>query len=126
MEGFQIVPTAISILVVLAVLAATLMTLRWVTSLGFGQTRRSGKAGSSLNVVERHSMGRSGTLLVVRYGGREHVLGVTESSITHLVEGTIDLRDQIAAEAEAEEADSARRNPVVRTIEMLREKSVRR
>ena len=123
MEGLEVVPTAISILVVLAVLAGTLLVLRWVSSLRMGGSRRDRRNGNSVTVVERHSLGRTGSIVVMRYAGREHVLGVTEASITHLADGTIDLRDR--NEAEQEVAQKRAGNPVARTLDSLREKTVR-
>ena len=79
---------------ILAVLAGTLLVLRWVSSLRMGGSRRDRRNGNSVTVVERHSLGRTGSIVVMRYAGREHVLGVTEASITHLADGTIDLRDR--------------------------------
>ena len=123
MEGLEVVPTALSIVVVLAVLAATLMVLRWVTSMRFGGSRKDRRTGNVLTVVERHTMGRNGAIVVMRYAGREHVLGVTESSITHLVEGTIDLRER--NETDEEEAEKRSGNPLLRGLDNLREKTVR-
>ena len=120
-EGFDVVPTLLSIGVVLAVLAGTLMVLRWITSMRFGGSTRPRDTGTSLSIVERHPMGRNGALIVMRYGGREHVLGVTESSITPIAEGTIDLREQVA-ESDLDGDHSGR---VARVIDVLREKTVR-
>jgi len=58
---------------------------------------------------------------VIRYAGTEHVLGVTESSITPLAEGTIDLRS-------LEQEEPAKRSLVSpsNALEALRNKTVRR
>ena len=96
MEGFgglEFVPTVLSILVVLAILFGTLLVLKWVSSLRFGGPGRDRRGVRLVEVVERHVIGRSGAILVLRYSGRELVVGVTESSMTPLAEGTIDLRD---------------------------------
>lgn len=95
MEGFgglEFIPTVLSILVVLAILFGTLMVLKWVSALRFGGPGRDRRGVRHVEIVERHVIGRSGAILVLRYAGRELVVGVTESSMTPLAEGTIDLR----------------------------------
>ena len=118
--GLEFIPTVLSICIVLAVLLATLFALRWVSSLRFGGPGRDRRGSKLVDVVERHVIGRSGAIIVMRYGGREHVLGVTDASITHLAEGTIDLR--------VEEADAGTdgASPKTSRLERLREKTVRR
>lgn len=99
MEGFgglEFIPTVLSILVVLTILFGTLMVLKWVSALRFGGPGRDRRGVRLVEIVERHVIGRSGAILVIRYGGRELVLGVTESSMTPLAEGTIDLRETAA------------------------------
>lgn len=118
--GFEFIPTVLSILVVLIVLMATLFALRWVTSMRFGGPGRDRRGDKLVDIVERHVIGRSGAIVVMRYGGREHVLGVTDSSITHLADGTIDLR------VEADEPGSPQAVPTASRLERLREKTVRR
>lgn len=120
MEGFEVLPTIFSIVVVLLGLGATLLILRWATN---GRSSKSGRGrnGQLIEVVERQSVGRNSSLVVVRYNGTEHVLGVTEASITQLTEGTIDLRG-FDADDESKR-DKANRTKV---IEALRDKTVRR
>ena len=123
MEGLgtlEFVPTVVSILVVLAVLFATLFALRWVSSLRFGAPGRDRRSTKMVDIVERHVIGRSGAIIVMRYGGREHVLGVTDSSITPLAEGTIDLRVEDA------ESTAGLSTPTRSPLERLRDKTVRR
>lgn len=120
MEGFEVLPTIFSIVVVLLGLAATLFILRWATNGKSGKSGR-GRSGQLIEVVERQSVGRNSSLVVVRYNGTEHVLGVTESSITQLTEGTIDLRG-FDADDEPKKGRASRS----KTIEALRDKTVRR
>lgn len=119
MEGFEVLPTILSIVVVLAVLGATLFMLRWATGTrGSGSGRR--KTGQLIDVVERQSVGRNCSLVVIRYNNTERLLGVTETSITALGEGVIDLRETAS--------DEAPQRPRVRAssaLESLRAKTVR-
>jgi len=120
-EGLEVVPTILSILVVLAVLGATLLLLRWATTSRTGSGRRTGRQRQLIEVVERQSLGRNSSLIVVRYNGTERVLGVTESSITPIADGVIDLRD--------EQEDESHRRPKLsptHALEALRNKTVRR
>lgn len=120
MEGLEIVPTIVSIVVVLFVLGATLFVLRWATTGRAGNVRRNRRSAPLVEIVERHAVGRNGALIVIRYGGEEHLLGVTDSSIGPIAEGTIDLRDPVE-----EPIESHRRVSVTGAIEALRNKSVR-
>ena len=120
MEGFEVLPTILSIVVVLAVLGCTLLLLRWATNTR-GGTRR-GRSTSLVEVVERQSIGRSSSLVVVRYNATELLLGVTESSITQLSEGVIDLRE---AEVAVDDAARTRLRPSM-ALESLRARTVRR
>lgn len=121
MEGLEIIPTIISIVVVLVVLGLTLFVLRWATTSRTGRVRRSRREAPLIEIVERHSVGRNGSLLVMRYAGEEHVLGVTESSITAIAEGTIDLRDQVE-----DLEERPRKLRASGALETLRNKTVRR
>ncbi len=121
MEGLEVLPTILSIVVVLAALGATLLLLRWATTSRSGRARRNGRQGQLIEVVERQSVGRNSSLVVIRYNGAEHVLGVTESQITQLTEGTIDLRDH-----DDEDPDVRSRVSPSRTLDALRNKTVRR
>lgn len=120
MIGLEIVPTIISMLVVLAALGLTLFALRWATQSRQGSAKRTRRSTPMIDVVERQSIGRNGSLIVVRYAGSEHLLGVTETTITTLAEGTIDLRDLDPADQGSEEQKTP--GP----IETLRRKTVRR
>ena len=120
MEGFEIFPTIMSIVVVLAVLGATLFILRWATS-RTGSPRKHRHSTPLLEIVERQSLGRNSSLVVVRYAGRERVLGVTDTSITPIAEGTIDLRD-----LDETDADHSQRSGTSSALEALRKKTVRR
>ncbi len=120
-EGLEVLPTILSIVVVLAALGATLLLLRWATTSRSGRARRNGRQGQLIEVVERQSVGRNSSLVVIRYNGAEHVLGVTESQITQLTEGTIDLRDH-----DDEDPDVRSRVSPSRTLDALRNKTVRR
>lgn len=119
MEGFEVLPTILSIVVVLAVLGATLLLLRWATASRGGARR--GRGTSSIEVVERQSIGRSSSLVLVRYNGTELLLGVTESTITQVADSVIDLRET----REPEETPRPRVRPST-ALETLRAKTVRR
>lgn len=121
MEGLEVLPTVLSIVVVLAVLGATLLLLRWATTSRSGRARRHGRPRQLIEVVERQSMGRNSSLVVIRYNGAEHVLGVTESQITQLTEGVIDLRDH-----DDQDSDVRAKVSPARTLAALRNKTVRR
>jgi len=102
MTGTAILPTLVSIVVVLAVLGATLFLLRWASQWRMKSRRRNPK--HRVDMVERHPVGRSGAIVVIRHGDTEHVLGVTEHAITPIsssaapteptdeADSTIDLR----------------------------------
>jgi flagellar biogenesis protein FliO len=120
-EGLELLPTILSIVVVLAVLGATLLLLRWATKSRSGLGRRGGRQRQLIEVVERQSLGRNSSLIVIRYGGTEHMLGVTESQITALTEGTIDLRD-----LDDEDSESRAKIRPAHALEALRNKTVRR
>lgn len=131
MEGFgglEFVPTVLSILVVLVILFGTLMVLKWVSSLRFGGPGRERRGVRLVEVVERHVIGRSGAILVLRYAGRELVVGVTESSMTPLAEGTIDLRHDETAGGDDGAGDEVEQTPVATTsrLERLRDLTTRR
>ena len=125
MTGTAILPTLVSIVVVLAVLGATLFILKWASQWRMKSRRRSNPA-QRVEVVERHAVGRSGAIVVIRHGDTEHVLGVTEQSITPITSGaapkeptddgdsTIDLRDE-----------SSRRPGLAGRLDALRERTVR-
>lgn len=119
MEGFEVLPTILSIVVVLAVLGATLLLLRWATGARVSGGRR-GRADPLIEVVERQSIGRNSSLVVIRYNSTERLLGVTETSITALGEGTIDLRD-----VEPEDVQPRARIRPSSALESLRAKTVR-
>ncbi len=121
MEGLEVVPTILSIVLVLAVLGATSLILRWATTSRPGRRRRNGRPRQLVEVVERQSLGRNSSLVVIRYNGTEHVLGVTESSITQLADGVIDLRD-----LDDEESDKSPRLRASHALDALRNKTVRR
>ena len=129
MEGFgglEFIPTVLSILVVLAILFGTLLVLKWVSALRFGGPGRDRRGSRLVEIVERHVIGRSGAILVLRYGGRELVVGVTESSMTPLAEGTIDLRGDLA---EADDAGVEEHSPVENRpgrLDRLRDLTTRR
>lgn len=120
-EGLEVVPTILSIVLVLAVLGVTLLLLRWATTSRPGSGRRGGRSRHLVEVVERQSIGRNSSLVVIRYNGTEHVLGVTESSITQLADGVIDLRDP-----DDEKIEKAPKLRPGQALEALRNKTVRR
>lgn len=128
--GLEFIPTVLSIVVVLVVLGATLLALRWVSSLRFGGSGRERRGVKLVDIVERHVIGRSGAILVMRYGGREYVVGVTESSITPLTEGVIDLRvDGAAGHGKAVDgvaADGGQVKAAASKLERLRDLTTRR
>ena len=120
MEGLEIFPTIMSIVVVLAVLGATLFILRWATT-RTGSPRKQRRSTPLLEIVERQSLGRNSSLIVVRYAGTERVLGVTDSAITPIAEGTIDLHDLDEGPSE-----QSRKLGASNALESLRNKTVRR
>lgn len=127
MTGTAILPTLVSIVVVLAVLGATLFLLRWASQWRVKSRRRNPK--HRVDMVERHPVGRSGAIVVIRHGDTEHVLGVTEQAITPITScpaprepdaddaSTIDLRD--------ESTDPTRRAGLAGRLDALRERTVR-
>ena len=127
MTGTAILPTLVSIVVVLAVLGATLFLLRWASQWRMKRRRRNPK--HRVDMVERHPVGRSGAIVVIRHGDTEHVLGVTEHAITPISsaaapkeladdsDSTIDLRDDAA--------ESSRRPGLAGRLDALRERTVR-
>ncbi len=121
MEGLEVLPTILSIVVVLAALGATLLLLQWATKTRTGRGARGSRQRQLVEVVERQSLGRNSSLVVIRYNGTEQVLGVTESQITQLTEGVIDLRD-----VHDDVPDSASRVSPARALDALRNKTVRR
>jgi flagellar biogenesis protein FliO len=79
----------------LGVAMAVVMGLMFVAS---GVLKRRGFAGPqrggvAIDLVARRGLGRSAQVAVVRTGGRELVLGVTDQRITLLCENEIDLDD---------------------------------
>lgn len=130
MNGPEIIPTIVSITIVMLALAATLAALRWATK-NRGVTKQKGRRKkSSVEISERHSVGRNASVIVVRYAGREHLLGITESQITPISEGTIDLRDTAAQENERAEKNASGEDQdtktVNRALDALRDRTVRR
>ncbi len=124
MTGMAILPTLVSIVVVLAVLGATLFILKWASQWRMKSRRRSNPA-QRVEVIERHAVGRSGAIVVIRHGDTEHVLGVTEQAIAPIasapidpaeLESTIDLRDG---------EDAERRPGLSGRLDALRERTVR-
>jgi flagellar biogenesis protein FliO len=127
MTGTAILPTLVSIVVVLAVLGATLFLLRWASQWRMKSRRRNPK--HRVDMVERHPVGRSGAIVVIRHGDTEHVLGVTEHAITPIsssaapteptdeADSTIDLRD--------DSVESSRRPGLAGRLDALRERTVR-
>ncbi|MGI9607328.1 MAG: flagellar biosynthetic protein FliO [Acidimicrobiales bacterium] len=119
MEGIDVVSTTISVVVVVGILVGTLIALRWVSRFRFRGNNRGD--GTGLEVVDRQTLGRTGALVVVRYAGREHLIGVTESNVQHLIEGDVVDVDPIDLRNEDESGSVP-----IRILESLRDKTARR
>lgn len=133
MTGVAIIPTVLSIAIVLAVLGLTLFILRWATRTRTPGGRRNRRSEQLVSIVERHSVGRNGAVVVMRYGATEHVLGVTETSITPLAEGVADRDETLAGEEVIDlsepadgDVDEVRKGRVATRLDAVRERTVRR
>ena len=82
-----IVRVVVSLGVVLALMAGAAVVLRrrGLAGVASGGPR---KRGATLEVMARSTLGRSSSLALVRAGSRALVLGVTETSVTLLLDST--------------------------------------
>jgi flagellar biogenesis protein FliO len=68
-------------------------------------SRRPGKATSGLTVVSRHSLGKDQHLAVIRWGGREVLVGISGSTISFFDDGlgqALPSRHDVRDDAEAD------------------------
>jgi flagellar biogenesis protein FliO len=129
MTGVAIIPTVLSIAIVLAVLGLTLFILRWATRTRTPGGRRNRRSEQLVSIVERHSVGRNGAIVVMQYGTTEHVLGVTETSITPLAEGITQLDepdDDVIDLSDSTDTEEVRKGRVASRLDAVRERTVRR
>lgn len=116
---------AVSLAVVLGLLS---LAARAVRRGGVGS--RAGRSTARIEIVARQGLGRNSSVVVVRVAERALVLGVTDTSVTLLVDADTDV-------IEVEQPDAlgtARPEGALRmpqsawkdTLEQLREKTVRR
>lgn len=127
MTGVAILPTIVSIMIVLLVLGGTLLVLRWAS--GWRMKSRRGNTEQRVEMIERHPVGRNGSLVVILHAGTEHVLGVTEESITPIaqVAAPVDLTDDDSTiDLRGASGDRERRRGVSGRLDSLRERTVRR
>lgn len=119
----------VSLAVVLGLLA---LAARAASKRGLGGTGAK-KATARVEVVARQGIGRNTSVVVVKAAERALVLGVTESSISLLVDADADVLD-LPLEEENVDAPGMVRSagPLARpsawkdTLEQLRERTVRR
>ncbi len=94
-----VVRVTVSLGVVLALMAGAAVVMRrkglgGLTAMGGGRRRPA-----TLEVLARSTLGRSTSLALVRAGGRALVLGVTDSSVTLLLDSTPEELDLDLPEA---------------------------
>lgn len=121
---------ALSLGVVLVLVAGLARLARHRGGLGFGPVRRA-----KLDVLVRQSVGKSSSLAVVRVGGRELLVGVTPSTISLLLD-TEEGALVPSGEADAEPVGHDGMLPTTQgmfpsspwkvMLEQLRERTVRR
>lgn len=121
---------ALSLGVVLVLVAGLARLARHRGSLGFGPARRA-----KVDVLVRQSVGKSSSLAVVRVGGRDLLVGVTPSTVSLLLD-TEEGALVPAGEADAEPVGHHGMLPTTQgmfpsspwkvMLEQLRERTVRR
>ena len=119
---------AVSLAVVLGLLA---LAARAAAKRGLGGVNPK-KASARVEIVARQGIGRNTSVVVVKAAERALVLGVTETSISLLVDADVDVLD--LPEEENVDAPGMTRSagPLARpsawkdTLEQLRERTVRR
>jgi flagellar protein FliO/FliZ len=94
-----------------------------------GLGSRGVRTTALIDVVARHGLGRSSSLVVVNVADRALVLGVTDTSITLLADVDPEDMDEDPAAPGMVPAEGVLRTPQTAwkdTLEQLREKTVRR
>jgi flagellar protein FliO/FliZ len=126
-----VVRVAVSLGVVLAVMAGAAAVLRRSGVVG---TAVSGRRGTRRNppveVIARHGLSRGASITVVRLGGRGLVLGVTEHKVSLLTEidaaELVTPNDEITVAGPAGPGIGPGSSPWKVAVEQLRERTVRR
>ena len=119
---------AVSLVVVLGLLT---LAARAAGKRGLGNV--PGRAAARIEIVARQGIGRNSSVVIVRAAERALVLGVTETSISLLVDADVDVLDVRAEEHDGDAPGMARPDgPLARppawkaTLEQMRERTVRR
>lgn len=125
-----IIRVVVSLGVVLALMAGVAVMLRRRGLTGLAPAGGGRRRGQALEVMARSTLGRTSSLALVRAGGRALVLGVTETSVTLLLDSTpeeLDL-DPPDAPGTVQPEGAPRSAPPAWTaaLEALRDRTARR